>query len=197
MREVVRDGIQWSVRETEATRLSAACADRCLIFDSDTIVRRVWAYPDAWEQLNDDELWALVGTTAHTHVTPRESRSAVARATAPVETARVLALAAETTERAHSLLSKVALLHDANAPLRRDAQALLDCCREQRNVMRQAVECYAATMRASGVAPEQAIVRIKGAVTDGVGASIVVDDPDAEAVLRDAVAWGIAAYYAA
>ena len=55
-------GNEWIVSEV-ATPQTWAHGDRCLIFSSPSIVRRVWRYPDAWAQLSTSDLLALAGDT--------------------------------------------------------------------------------------------------------------------------------------
>jgi hypothetical protein len=58
-------GNEWVVREVE-TPQAWAHAQRCLIFSSSSIVRRIWQYPQGWAQLSSRALLDLVGdTTAH------------------------------------------------------------------------------------------------------------------------------------
>ena len=51
-------GNEWIVREV-ATPQSWAHGDRCLIFSSPSIVRRVWRYPKGWARLPPTDLLAL------------------------------------------------------------------------------------------------------------------------------------------
>src|SRR3954468_13485050 len=60
MREIIREGIRWNVREMDSTRVPGARRDRCLIYESEGIIRRVWDFPETWRELSPDELWALV-----------------------------------------------------------------------------------------------------------------------------------------
>ena len=52
-------GRVWWVREMDASRVPGARAPRCLVFDSDVAVRRVWRYPADWRALTDATLRAL------------------------------------------------------------------------------------------------------------------------------------------
>jgi hypothetical protein len=52
-------GEVWAVSELDAAALPAARGPRCLLFDGQRAVRRVWAYPPDWERLADTELLAL------------------------------------------------------------------------------------------------------------------------------------------
>jgi hypothetical protein len=56
-----RSGVRWRVYERVTTGEPGARRDRCLIFDSDSVVRRVWNYPPDWWQLPQGELLALSG----------------------------------------------------------------------------------------------------------------------------------------
>ena len=52
-------GRRWQVREVDARCVPAARGDRCLIFDAECVVRRLWSYPANWRQLPGDELLRL------------------------------------------------------------------------------------------------------------------------------------------
>jgi hypothetical protein len=52
-------GLRWQVREVDARYVPAARGDRCLIFDAETVVRRLWVYPAEWRQMPGDELLRL------------------------------------------------------------------------------------------------------------------------------------------
>jgi hypothetical protein len=58
---VVRDGeeVSWRVREVDGETVPAARGSRCLIFDSESAVRRVWDYPADWRDLPPGELAAV------------------------------------------------------------------------------------------------------------------------------------------
>lgn len=53
-------GNEWLVKEFE-TPQAWARGERCLIFSSSSIVRRVWSYPARWDRLSSRELLDLVG----------------------------------------------------------------------------------------------------------------------------------------
>ena len=46
--------------EMDATRIPGARADRCLIFDSEGVVRRAWSFPQMWSELDDESICALL-----------------------------------------------------------------------------------------------------------------------------------------
>jgi hypothetical protein len=58
-REITAEGEVWRVTELDTRRTPGAPGDRCLLFDSHSISRRVWSYPDDWRKLPDAELYAL------------------------------------------------------------------------------------------------------------------------------------------
>jgi len=55
-RIIKRDGELWRIREASATTVPGAHGARCLICESDYVVRRIWSYPSNWRSLSDDEL---------------------------------------------------------------------------------------------------------------------------------------------
>ncbi len=54
-----RAGVEWRVTEVPAAAVPAAKGPACLVFHSDTAIRRVWRYPANWRQLSDTELEVL------------------------------------------------------------------------------------------------------------------------------------------
>ena len=64
-RTVVDDatGRVWRVSEVDARRLPGARGPSCLLFDSPTMVRRVWRFPGDWGTLPDEALVALSEVT--------------------------------------------------------------------------------------------------------------------------------------
>src|SRR5215207_728655 len=105
MRELYRNGVRWTVREASAARTPGAQADRCLIFDSEGIVRRLWTFPSDWRELADAEIFALLDAPQ----TPA----------AGVQTVRysgdhpVVAAAAAAQARARALVSEASVLRDS------------------------------------------------------------------------------------
>jgi hypothetical protein len=65
-REVVRrvfderTGDEWLVFERDARRIPGTRGARCLFFDGEGIVRRVWHYPPDWQTLPAAALLALM-----------------------------------------------------------------------------------------------------------------------------------------
>jgi len=56
-------GNEWVVHEVD-TPQPWAHGNRCLIFSSPAIVRRVWNYPDSWVRLSSRDLLELLGDTS-------------------------------------------------------------------------------------------------------------------------------------
>jgi hypothetical protein len=59
-RTLQRENEQWTVREADARRVPGARAAFCLICESSEVVRRLWTYPEDWQDLSDDDLWQLL-----------------------------------------------------------------------------------------------------------------------------------------
>jgi hypothetical protein len=49
----------WAVHEADCGHLADARAPRCLLFESDAVVRRVFFFPPEWAALSTEELIAL------------------------------------------------------------------------------------------------------------------------------------------
>jgi hypothetical protein len=52
-------GVAWEISERDASRVPGARGPRCLVFMSESAIRRVWAYPAGWRHLSTDALFAL------------------------------------------------------------------------------------------------------------------------------------------
>ena len=50
---------RWLVTEVNARDIPGALADRCLVFQSEHVARRLWHYPANWYSLSDYALAAL------------------------------------------------------------------------------------------------------------------------------------------
>jgi hypothetical protein len=57
----VRDDrhVRWSISERDAADVPGARGPRCLVFMSESTVRRIWTYPASWRRLSPDALLAL------------------------------------------------------------------------------------------------------------------------------------------
>lgn len=51
--------MDWLVHERDARHDIGASRPRCLVFESDGAVRRVWSYPAHWHELSDADLLKL------------------------------------------------------------------------------------------------------------------------------------------
>jgi hypothetical protein len=54
-----QDGARWQVREVDARAVPGARGARCLLFEAEGVVRRVWDYPADWMRLAPAELVSL------------------------------------------------------------------------------------------------------------------------------------------
>ena len=54
-----RHHTEWSVCEIDCTHIPGARAARCLLFDSEFVMRRVYDFPQTWFALSDAELLAV------------------------------------------------------------------------------------------------------------------------------------------
>jgi hypothetical protein len=52
-------GLPWVVSEVRCADVPGARAERCLVFESQYVVRRVWTYPRYWRELDPGELERL------------------------------------------------------------------------------------------------------------------------------------------
>jgi hypothetical protein len=55
-RVVVSAGRTWTIREVDTEGQSWALAERCLICEDGTVVRRFWQYPDDWRDMPGEKL---------------------------------------------------------------------------------------------------------------------------------------------
>ena len=193
-RELTRDDMTWRVREADTSDCPGARAAKCLIFDGDGIVRRAWSYPENWAELDDETLWSLLETP---RPKPLDPSPAARQESAAEGTHPAVAEATANCARSRSLLVELSMFRAANRAASPEPRSLIGDCWRVRRAMRDAIEAYARSLRSSGVAPEHALVRIKAALKDGIGAAEACEEPAAEELVGDGVAWGIAAYYAA
>jgi len=192
MRDIVGDGIQWHVHEANAAHVPGARRDRCLIFDSDGIVRRVWTYPSDWMNLTDDALWGLID---HNKVplADRPPARGPERRNSPMGQPSVIAVAAELA-RSRAIAAELAVL--ADEARHEELARASERCDELRRSLHLAINAYVETLRRNGVPPERAVVLIKAAMRDGLGSSGACDDLDEDEIIDAGVAWGIESYYA-
>lgn len=191
MRDIQGDGIQWHVHEANATHVPGARRDRCLIFDSDGIVRRVWAYPSDWMKLTDAALWSLIDSAGVPLADRAPSRSPERRHT-PAGQPSVIVVAAELA-RARAIAAELAVISDENQ--HDELARVSERCNELQRSLHVAINAYASTLRQNGVPPERAVVLIKAAMRDGLGASGSCEEVEEDEIIDQGVAWGIESYY--
>jgi hypothetical protein len=110
MRKLVRENVTWTVHEVDTSAVPGARAPRCLVVESENIVRRVWSYPPNWSAFGDDTLWDILDRMWHAHDGERECLERRARSPrlemreAAVQYARALRRDGVAPERALVLL---------------------------------------------------------------------------------------------
>jgi hypothetical protein len=193
MRELMREEMRWVIREVSTEHVPGARAGRCLIFESEGVVRRVWTFPDDWRRLSDDATWALLTVAPPSR---HEQESSVRPPSSGEPGHPAIDAAGMVANRARSLLAEVATIRDTNHSLRSERRELVGRCRALRREMRDAITQYAQSLRRSDVPPERVLVLIKAAMNAGL-AGARCDEPVAEELLNEGVEWCIEAYYGA
>jgi hypothetical protein len=150
----------WMVREVDTTRVPGARADRCLIFESDSVVRRVWVFPATWESLGDRDLGALLRGDGLPHPT-LGARSG----THPAMVVAGLALM-----RAEEIQRCAWEALEANRGLRAQREMLLEACSAERATMLAAVRDYVRELKSTGVEQGPAMKLIASAIEDALPA---------------------------
>lgn len=195
MRELLFDGVEWHVHEMSALSVPGSRGERCLIFDSEISVRRVWDYPASWNELSDDDLWRLASIGRAP--AGRDFGAAASESLAAAVGSHPAVIAAtQAAARSSALLAEIAIMRQANRALRDEREALLQGCRATRDEMRQAIQTYAALLKNDGVPPERALLLIKSAMKSGIQAT-TCGEVEADRLVGDGVSWGIHAYFAA
>ncbi len=189
MRQLEHHGAQWRVREVDATRIPGARGRRCLIFDSDGIVRRVWAYPDTWDGLDDDGVWNLLDGQIPSAVAP----PACERRAFPRADYRDVVEATAAVARARANQAAIPATTIADSERARGNPSVFETVK----AMRGAIRAYAGTLKRESASPEHALVLVKSAIEEGLGGPSGRDEPGAEDLMADAVVCCIEAYYAA
>jgi hypothetical protein len=188
MRELFREGVRWSVHEASAARTPGAQAYRCLIFDSEGIVRRLWTFPENWDQLGDKEILRLLDAPTPAHGV---------RAILPSGPHPTVIAAIAAHVHAQELVAELMAVRDTNRALVEERRILLESCRKGREEMRAAVEQYVRTLKRGGVPPERTVALLKTAIEAGLGGLASRELPGNEDLIGAGVLWGIEAYYAA
>lgn len=188
MRELFRDGVRWSVHEASAARTPGAQAYRCLIFDSEGIVRRLWAFPEHWDRLADGEILRLLDAPTPAH----GIRAVLHSGSHPTVIASIAAYV-----HAQELVAELMVVRDTSRALVDERRILLESCRLSREELRAAVEQYVRTLKRGGVPPERTVALLKSAIEAGLGGLGSREMPGNEDLIGAGVLWGIEAYYAA
>ena len=189
MRELYQDGVKWVVHEASTALTPGAKTYRCLIFDSEGVVRRLWVFPERWETLADADVLGLLDAP----LTPAEGIRPVRHSGSHPTV--IAAIAAHV--HAQELVAELMVVRDANRALIQERRALLESCRRGREELYGAVQQYVKTLKRAGVPPERAVALLKSTIEDGLGGVTAMDVPGNEDLMGDSVRWGIEAYYAA
>ena len=189
MREVFRDGVRWVVHEASTASTPGAQKYRCLIFDSEGVVRRLWVFPERWDDLADIDILRLLDAPP----TPAQGIRAVRHSGS--HPAVIAAIAAHV--HAQELVAELMVVRDANRALIEERRVLLESCRRGREELQGAVQQYVKTLKRAGVPPERVVALLKSTIEDGLGGVTASDVPGNEDLMGDGVRWGIEAYYAA
>ena len=178
------------MHEASAARTPGAQAYRCLIFDSEGIVRRLWAFPEHWDRLTDDEILRLLDappTPAHGVRTVLHSGSH------PTVIASIAAYV-----HAQELVAELMVVRDTNRE--RSSRNAASCSRAAGRVARSCAPPWSSTSERSSAAacrpsgPSRCSSRrSRPASVDSARARL----PGNEDLIGAGVLWGIEAYYAA
>jgi hypothetical protein len=187
LRTLTHEDAVWQVREVDARKIPGALGDRCLVFDSPEVIRRVWLFPANWWELDDDALWQYGEHRPRLSVEAEKRRheldAAVQRAMESIDAARGLAI-------------RMKAAAEANREVRAELRCLLQSCREERRAMRATVEAHASSLRQAGITAEDASMLIANAIREGA-TQAYADDGSLKQFQRDAVRWCAQAYQAA
>jgi hypothetical protein len=187
------DGDSWRVREVDASEQPGARGLRCLIFDSDGVMRRVWVFPGEWRTLSDPDLASLMRRSvgALTPVSPQNS--------VPIEGGFLhpaIASAAHSVLIAHELLATVRDVRHDNHALRDNRTKLIEACQVRRDEMTRAIRDYVFALKGHGFSESRVLELVADAVSDGFTDQIA-DEIERDACLAEAVKAGQDAYRAA
>lgn len=153
-REIVFDDVVWRVREIDTTRQPGARGARCLVFDADGIVRRVWLFSESWLSMSDAAVGALMEQAVRVPL-PAAARAAIAASNATLHPA--VAAAAHALVVADELLADARLLREESRHLRAERDRLLESCRMRRDDMRAAIQGYVGMLKHQGVSEGAAV----------------------------------------
>ena len=191
MKDLQHHGVAWHVREMDTTSVPGARAERCLVFDSEGVVRRAWSFPEGWDELDDESIWALLERELPA---PRKRPPAVARSTRRGDHLGVVT-AVSIAASTRSFFSKLA---DGREPSESTVQidpSRSSAFRQCRGEVGAAVANYTGTLKERGLSPERAIVLVKTAVQEGLDQVPEATDHVCKDLREVAVGWCIDTYY--
>jgi hypothetical protein len=190
-RGVTQDGTRWTVREIDTSHVPGAHGLRCLIFESEGILRRAWLYPADWAVLSDQQLIEVMESRPGA-LGPRQTKDGA------INESLLFAQSNIVVARARILVAAAARVRDGNLALRAEQQELRERNRFARDEMRAAIERYAASLRGAGVSREQAVALVTIAARGGLADSESPPyPPDDERMIREAAEWCRGIYEAA
>lgn len=178
-RVVRHEDALWQVREVDSRMIPGALGDRCLLFESPEVVRRLWLFPANWWELDDDALWQ------YSERGPQLSARAERRRQ---ELGAAIQSAMECIGTARALMSRTKAAVEANREARSELRGLLQSCREERRAMRATVEAHASRLREDGISAEDASLLFANAIREGA-AQAYADDGSLRQFQRDAGRW--------
>lgn len=186
VRDADTDEVIWVVQEVDAVRVPGSRGRRCLVFESPEAFRRLWIYPGNWSTLPEEALRRLAERSPSAEAHLEAMDSALARAIG--STARQL-------ERTMALLATLRELAEVNRAERDRLRDLLERCRDDRTLMRSAVQAYARELRRGGILANDAAFLVKETLRARVERSTSITS---EAELeRNADRWCAAVYASA
>lgn len=186
-RQFLHEGVTWTARELEAEAVPGSRGARCLIFECEDAVRRLWVYPANWRQLDAELLWQAGERSPRARALLQELDSSMTNA---------ISHSMATLAASRALLQRTGEALHANEAHRETLRELLQRCRTERDSMRTAVESCARQLHVSGVTAPDALLIIANAIREGNGSSNVNSAAVAQCD-RDASRWCARVYLAA
>lgn len=178
-RLVRHEGQTWHVREINATQRPGAPRSSSLVFECDAAVRRVWAFPANWRQLDDDSLWRL------TEVSPVVVPAEVDWRVELQSIFMTSVIAEQEASRAAIELSRI--VRAENRRLRDHRQQFLEACRTSREALQATVRRFAREMSDAGMSQPAALSQLSARIE--VVAFVLRDEAGIERLKQDVARW--------
>lgn len=175
----------------DATNVPGARAERCLIFDSEGVVRRAWVFPAAWNELDDESVFALLDGELPA---PRALPVSETRSLACGDHSAVVA-STHTAACTRSFFASLRNIRESESPVLIEGPPMIEEIRRCRQEMWSAIKAYTITLKREGVTPERTIVQVKAAVREGLDQAAACPDHVSRELVDSAVTWCIDAYY--